>query len=86
MKQVVLDGAVLDRTSLHNTLSRELAFPEWYGRNLDALYDCLGDLCEETELTLRNWDAWSDQHYADRLLRVMRDAAAENDNLTISVE
>lgn len=25
------------------TLGKSLAFPEWYGANLDALYDCLTD-------------------------------------------
>ena len=25
-------------------ISRDLAFPEWFGGNLDALYDCLTDL------------------------------------------
>lgn len=85
MKQVVLDGMVLNRTKLHDLLSQELIFPEWYGRNLDALYDCLTDLCEETELVLRNWDSWEDLRYADRLLRVFRDAAAENEKLHITV-
>lgn len=26
-----------------HTLGRDLAFPSWYGHNLDALYDCLTD-------------------------------------------
>lgn len=86
MKQVILDGAALNRTALHDLLSGELAFPEWYGRNLDALYDCLTDLCEETELVLCSWDSWEDLRYADRLLRVFRDAADENEKLHITVE
>lgn len=31
----------------------ELGFPEWYGRNLDALHDCLGDLTRPTALVAR---------------------------------
>ncbi|MGQ0797206.1 MAG: barstar family protein, partial [Methanobacteriota archaeon] len=29
---------------LHESFRRELAFPDYYGRNLDALVDCLRDL------------------------------------------
>ena len=86
MTQFILDGAVLDRTALHDLLSRELAFPDWYGRNLDALFDCLTDLSQETELLLQNWDSWEDQRYADRLLCVLRGAAEENEKLHIHIE
>ena len=30
-----------DRQTTHDYLAQELGFPEWYGRNLDALYDML---------------------------------------------
>ncbi len=41
----VLDGIELDskRTTLDG-IAAVLSFPEWTGRNLDALYDCLTDL------------------------------------------
>ncbi|WP_246471110.1 barstar family protein [Saccharopolyspora phatthalungensis] len=41
----VLDGAdlVSKRTTLDG-IAAVLNFPEWAGRNLDALYDCLTDL------------------------------------------
>ncbi|GAA0532031.1 hypothetical protein GCM10011581_16500 [Saccharopolyspora subtropica] len=41
----VLDGAELvsKRTTLDG-IAAVLNFPEWAGRNLDALYDCLTDL------------------------------------------
>jgi hypothetical protein len=41
----VLDGAELvnKRTTLDG-IAAVLSFPEWAGRNLDALYDCLTDL------------------------------------------
>jgi len=32
------------RENLFDSLSRALAFPEWFGRNWDALEDVLGDL------------------------------------------
>jgi RNAse (barnase) inhibitor barstar len=34
----------VDKDSLLRSLGRAFGFPEWYGANLDALYDCLTDL------------------------------------------
>ena len=36
----------VDKDSLLKAIGRAFAFPEWYGANLDALYDCLTDLPE----------------------------------------
>ena len=45
MMEFVLDGsAVSSREDLHEALARGLALPDWYGGNLDALFDCLTDL------------------------------------------
>lgn len=33
-----------DRDALLDALAKALAFPDWFGRNWDALADCLGDL------------------------------------------
>ena len=35
-----------DKKAVLRTIARELAFPSWFGANLDALYDCLTDLPE----------------------------------------
>ena len=52
MREAVLDGGqISSREALHTALAEALPLPEWYGRNLDALMDCLTDLGEE--LTLR---------------------------------
>lgn len=37
-------GLVTDALSLHKVLARALHFPEWYGRNWDALADSLSDM------------------------------------------
>lgn len=81
--QLVLDGAKLKyRSRVHRALARHLEFPTWYGRNLDALYDCLTDLHEDTELVLVNWTAPGLQ----LMRRVMEDAAAENPHLTVTTK
>ena len=53
MKYAMIEGAAvgsMDR--LHRLLAEQLDFPDWYGGNLDALYDCLTDLTEETTVIL----------------------------------
>src|SRR5512137_585232 len=36
----------VDKKSVLQAIGRAFAFPQWYGANLDALYDCLTDLPE----------------------------------------
>lgn len=81
--QLILDGEKLRyRSRVHRVLAQELAFPTWYGRNLDALYDCLTDLHEDTEIVLINWSATNLQP----MRQVMEDAAADNPHLTVRTE
>ena len=46
---------------LHESLKKELAFPDYYGRNLNALDECLGDMDIPAEgrvvLVFRHYDA-----------------------------
>lgn len=85
MKEVILDcSALADRETLHKTLERELGFPTWYGRNLDALHDCLTDFREPVRITLQNLDSL--MNYGKKLLRVLQDAAAENENIHIQFQ
>lgn len=53
MRVCVLDGSeIRDIGQIHDILAASLEFPAWYGRNLDALYDCLTDMREETEIRI----------------------------------
>ena len=84
----LIDGAVIEtREQLHDMLSEQLALPEYYGRNLDALFDCLTDLHEDTELRLTHADTLFAHLgvYADVLQTVLRDACAENPRLRFDV-
>ena len=84
--KLVLDGNVIkDKDMLHNHMEKALDFPEWYGGNLDALYDCLTELMEEVDVELQNWDKMEETlgDYAGKVLRVLRDAAEANLNILI---
>ena len=54
MRRIIIDaGDMRDRDSLHLVMKEALNLPEHYGRNLDALWDCLMEI-RPAELYLRN--------------------------------
>ncbi|MBQ7870643.1 MAG: barstar family protein [Oscillospiraceae bacterium] len=81
-----LDGALLpDRGALHDLLQRELALPDYYGRNLDALYDLLTERREPVAFCLSHWAALEANlgRYAAALRRTLEEAAAANPAVTV---
>ena len=88
MRIAVLDGdAISTREELHDALARELALPAWYGRNLDALYDCLTELGEEPVLRVTHQEALAEKlgSVAQGLFQVLKDAVMENPWLRVEV-
>ena len=88
MRYAIIEGAAvgsMDR--LHRLLAEQLDFPAWYGGNLDALYDCLTDLTEETSIILLHSQALTETLGTSygRFCRVLTDAAAENPDLHIQI-
>ena len=84
--KLVLDGNLIkDKEMLHSHMEKTLDFPEWYGGNLDALYDCMTDLMEELDVEFLNWDRMEENlgDYAGKVLRVLRDAAEGNLNILL---
>ena len=42
MKEIELNGAkMVDKETTHEYLKEKLSLPDYYGANLDALWDCL---------------------------------------------
>lgn len=64
--------------AIHDQLAQALAFPRWYGKNLDALHDCLTDLKQDTTITLLY------PKLRPGLCRVLEDSAQENPHIHIS--
>lgn len=82
MKRVELIASRLtDKSILHDVLIRELELPEWYGRNLDALHDCLTQL-QDVELVLVGFP---DEGYLARVRRVIVDAAWGNEGIVLKI-
>lgn len=87
MKTVILDGnEIISMSDIHNIFAEELDFPDYYGRNLDALYDCLGDVFEEVEIVIENREELSEMLGVsfDRLCNLLVDVSEENENISVS--
>ena len=75
---------VSSKEEFHRILAETLHFPAHYGRNLDALYDCLTDIGEDTCVGFFEPEEENEiRPYLQRVKRVLRDA--ENENLHLAV-
>lgn len=82
MKQITLDGNILaDIAQVHDYLKKLLEFPEYYGKNLDALFDCLTDL-DNVEITITAPE--EDGAIFQKVLRVFKAADRENEGLKVN--
>jgi len=78
--EIVIDVKELDNLQqMHEQLRKQLQFPEYYGNNLDALYDMLTS--RQAPLTIKVKKDPSKSWV--RLMRMLRDAAAENPAITL---
>lgn len=79
--KVILDGLMIHtKDDLHNTFAQAMAFPEWYGRNLDALHDCLTDIHEDSQIIIYNYPQLEEHLgiYTQGLRAVLRRAEESN--------
>lgn len=85
--KITLDGAKMtSRAAAHGHIAGVLGFPEWYGNNLDALWDMLA-ASGELELELINAPAMLNgmDSYACRMISVFYEADKENENISFRV-
>ena len=76
-------SGISNRQQFHEELAAQLQLPDWYGNNLDALYDCLTEYTrritvvgwEDTEKTLED--------YFQSFRRVCMDAMDANPQLDV---
>ena len=80
MKTIKLDVTNINTVkALHVYLAYALDLPSYYGKNLDALHDVLGEIGEQTCIVLAGEPASEEMAaYLPRLARVLEDAAQEN--------
>lgn len=84
MKKIVLDGTRLcNREVTHAYLQEILELPVYYGKNLDALYDCLTEL-QDIYIEIKRPEEEND--YFRRVLRVFKGAEMECESFTVVVK
>lgn len=81
MERIDLDGEQMqDRSKTHDHLTERLQLPDYYGRNLDALYDILSERREPMQLVVRHRETILVRlgKYGEALCRTLEDAALSN--------
>ena len=83
---VILDGQkMLNRRAVHDHLAEQLHLPDYYGRNLDALYDLLTERNAPLRLVVQHRDvllAWLGE-YGTALCQTLEDADRVNPGLQV---
>ena len=76
----------VDRKAVLDEIARAADFPAWFGGNLDALNDCLGEINTPTRIIVRYAPKLKESlgDYGSKILDVLEHAAEENPNLQIS--
>lgn len=86
--KVILDGKDIEnREMVHIYLKERLGLPEYYGENLDALWDILSVASESISIELRNEEKLIDNlgYYGRSLLQVFKDLTHENTNIEFTI-
>lgn len=81
MTEITLKATRLkSKTSAHKYLKEQLALPDYYGANLDALWDCLMEIDSPTTIRITGLDALGgEMGFVDDLVELFSDAQDENE-------
>ena len=85
MKTILIDGTdITTIEEVHDIFSDALDFPSYYGRNLDALHDCLTDVAEPVWICVDNVSALTEKlgKPGEALLLLLESADEENPNIS----
>ena len=86
MEEMIIDcSQIHTREDLHQIFREALFFPEWYGNNLDALYDCLTELTGTVRLL--DWETAENRlgSYGNKAKKVIATAALHNTGLDLYI-
>ena len=83
MKKIILNfSGIINREEIHDYLISALKLPQYYGKNLDALYEILIEWSLPVCIGLFYTEPQKKGYFL-RLLEVFKAAEAENDNLGV---
>lgn len=80
MKKIVIDGRFIKHeTDVHKYFVKKFRLPDYYGKNLDALWECLNEIDEKTTIVLKNSDKFKKSYSKfDALLSMLNELKEEN--------
>lgn len=86
---IILDGSLMQNKEMaHEYLKEMLKAPEYYGNNLDSLWDILTSYSRPISIKLINKEKLIDylSYYGTHLILVFEDAMDENPNIMFVLE
>ena len=89
MIEIKLNGSKMkDKETAHEYLKRKLSLPDYYGKNLDALWDLLSTDTSPKKIIIKNPEMIIINlgTYGGSLLDTFREAADENEFLDVDIE
>lgn len=83
MDVIVKGYRLREADEAHRYLKRVFDFPDYYGMNLDALFDCLTDICTYTDIRIEYNDEDEAFEYFNQVMGVFMDASNCNSYLAL---
>ena len=86
MKYVYIGKETVETYSdVYDLFDKAFRFPEYFGRNLDALHDCLTDAAKPELILIGDRDCLKERlgDWADAFFGMLEDSAEENENIRI---
>ena len=80
MKIMILDGKKMTSVwDAHEYIEKTMGFPDYYGKNLDALADCLGEYGANNTIILINLQEMREYlgEYAEKIIGVFKEMSEE---------
>ncbi len=82
MKDIILNFKDINtRAEAHKYIARKMDLPEYYGNNLDALFDCLSEI-SNVSVDIRNLELGD---YGEKLIKAFADRANDSEDFIVTV-